>query len=45
MLEIAFGAEGAAHNAKPAEWAKAAAPFLLAMTARDNGASVTVPGF
>ena len=46
MLEVAFGKASASRNAKPAEWAEAAAPFLLAMSAaRDNGASVTVPGF
>jgi len=45
MLEVAFGASGAAQNAKPSEWVTSAAPFLLGMTARDNGASVTVPGF
>lgn len=45
MLEVAFGASGAAQSAKPDEWVASALPFLLGLTSRDNGASVTVPGF
>jgi NAD(P)-dependent dehydrogenase (short-subunit alcohol dehydrogenase family) len=37
--------EGADAYPKPAEWAKAAAPFLLQLGRKDNGKSLTVPGF
>ena len=38
-------AEGAASYPKAAAWAKAAAPFILKLGARENGKSVTVGGF
>ena len=38
-------AEGAGGYPKPAEWAKVAAPFLLGLGRKDNGKSLTVPGF
>ena len=43
MLQSCFGS-GAADHPKPAEWAKHAGPFLLALSARDNGRSLDVPG-
>ena len=43
MLRSCFGS-GAADHPKPAEWAKRAGPFLLALTAKDNGRSLDVPG-
>jgi NAD(P)-dependent dehydrogenase (short-subunit alcohol dehydrogenase family) len=36
---------GAADYPKPAAWAKVAAPYLLQLDRKDNGASLTVPGF
>jgi len=42
MLRSAFG-EGAAGYRTPVEWAKNAAPFLLALTSADNGKALTAP--
>ncbi|MCC6415633.1 MAG: SDR family oxidoreductase [Opitutaceae bacterium] len=36
--------DGAGAYPKAAEWAKAAAPFILQLGAKDNGQSLTVPG-
>jgi NAD(P)-dependent dehydrogenase (short-subunit alcohol dehydrogenase family) len=41
MLRQAW-AEGASSYAKPEQWAKKAAPFLLALGAKDNGRSLSV---
>jgi NAD(P)-dependent dehydrogenase (short-subunit alcohol dehydrogenase family) len=38
-------AEGAAEYPGPAAWAKVAVPFLLKLGRKDNGKSLTVPGF
>ncbi len=38
-------ADGAGEYPKPDTWAKAAAPFLLKLGRKDNGKSLTVPGF
>jgi len=38
-------AEGASEYPGPAAWAKIAAPFLLQLSRKDNGRSLTVPGF
>ena len=43
MLRSCFGS-GAASHPKPAAWAKSAGPFLLTLTAKDNGRSLDVPG-
>jgi len=43
MLRSCFGS-GAAHYPKPEAWAKAAAPFLLSLGARQHGRSVDIPG-
>ena len=43
MLRSCFGSSAADHP-KPAEWAKRAGPFLLALTAKHNGRSLDVPG-
>jgi NAD(P)-dependent dehydrogenase (short-subunit alcohol dehydrogenase family) len=43
MLRSCF-ASGASAFPKPAEWARRAGPFLLGLTAKDNGRSVDVPG-
>lgn len=43
MLRSCF-ASGAAEHPQPAEWAKRAGPFLLGLTAKDNGRSLDVPG-
>lgn len=37
--------DGAGSYQKPAAWAKAAAPFILKLGAKDNGRSLTVQGF
>jgi len=37
--------QGAGDYAKPADWAKVAAPYMLGLGRKDNGASLTVPGF
>ena len=41
MLRVGFGS-GAANYPKPDVWAKKAAPFLLALGAKDNGRPLTV---
>lgn len=38
-------ADGAGEYPKPAAWAKVAAPYLLQLGRKDNGKSLTVPGF
>ena len=43
MLRTCWSA-GAASYPGPEEWAKTAAPFLLKITAADNGKQLTVPG-
>ena len=43
MLRSAWG-DGAGSYPTAAKWAKRAAPFLLALSASDNGKSLTVPG-
>jgi NAD(P)-dependent dehydrogenase (short-subunit alcohol dehydrogenase family) len=44
MLRQAWS-DGASSYAKPAEWAKTAAPFILKLGPKDNGKSVSVGGF
>ncbi len=44
MLRQCYAAN-AGDYPKPEVWAKAAAPFLLALGRKDNGKSLTVPGF
>lgn len=43
MLQSCFGG-GASAYVKADEWAKVAVPFILHLTERDNGRSLTVPG-
>jgi NAD(P)-dependent dehydrogenase (short-subunit alcohol dehydrogenase family) len=43
MLRSCFGS-GAANYPKPAVWVRKAGPFLLKLSARDNGLSLDVPG-
>ena len=43
MLRSCFG-ESAAHYPTAEEWIRSAGPFLLRLSARDNGQSLTVPG-
>jgi len=43
MLRSCFGSE-AGHYPSPAQWVKAAGPFLLGLAAKDNGRALTVPG-
>ena len=43
MLRSCFG-EQASQYAGPDEWSRRAAPWLLGLTAADNGQSLTVPG-
>jgi NAD(P)-dependent dehydrogenase (short-subunit alcohol dehydrogenase family) len=43
MLRQAWS-DGAANYPKPEKWAERAVPFLLKLTAKDNGHSLTVPG-
>jgi NAD(P)-dependent dehydrogenase (short-subunit alcohol dehydrogenase family) len=43
MLQSCFGS-GAAGYPSPDEWAEQAVPFILAMSSRDNGQPLTVPG-
>lgn len=43
MLRSCFGAS-AANYPQPDAWARQAAPFLLKLSARDNGQALTVPG-
>jgi hypothetical protein len=38
-------AEGAGNYPKAEAWAKAAAPFILKLGAKDNGQSLSVPHF
>src|SRR5688572_19524016 len=42
MLQSAWG-EGAAEYPTPERWAEKAVPFLLALSAKDNGKSLSVP--
>jgi NAD(P)-dependent dehydrogenase (short-subunit alcohol dehydrogenase family) len=42
MLRSCFGAE-AAHSRKPDEWARKCVPYLLRVSARDNGKPLTAP--
>jgi NAD(P)-dependent dehydrogenase (short-subunit alcohol dehydrogenase family) len=42
MLRLAFG-EGAGRHPKAEAWAKIAGPFILNLTASDNGQSLSVP--
>jgi NAD(P)-dependent dehydrogenase (short-subunit alcohol dehydrogenase family) len=44
MLESCYG-QSAKSYPGPERWAERAAPFLLALGAKDNGKSLTVPGF
>jgi NAD(P)-dependent dehydrogenase (short-subunit alcohol dehydrogenase family) len=44
ILESCFG-QSAKSYPGPERWAERAAPFLLALGAKDNGKSLTVPGF
>ena len=44
MLESCFGSAAASYPS-PALWAESAVPFILGLSAKDNGSSVTVPGF
>jgi NAD(P)-dependent dehydrogenase (short-subunit alcohol dehydrogenase family) len=41
MLRLAW-ADGASRYQKPADWARKAAPFMLALSAKDNGRPLTV---
>ena len=43
MLRNSFGASAASYP-KPQAWAKNAVPYILSLTARHNGQSLTVPG-
>jgi hypothetical protein len=43
MLRTSWG-EAAGNYVTPDAWARAAAPFLLGLGAKDNGRSLTVPG-
>jgi NAD(P)-dependent dehydrogenase (short-subunit alcohol dehydrogenase family) len=43
MLRTCWG-EAAGNYVAPAQWARAAAPFLLGLGPKDNGRSLTVPG-
>lgn len=43
MLRTCWG-EAAGNYVTPERWARAAAPFLLGLRAKDNGRSLTVPG-
>ncbi|KXU34313.1 oxidoreductase [Cephaloticoccus capnophilus] len=43
MLRSCWG-EGAGEYPPPAEWAKAAAPFILKISPKDNGQPLTLPG-
>ena len=43
MLQAAFG-DGAASYPSPEKWAKQAVPYVLGLTAKDNGRPRTVPG-
>ncbi|HVJ88102.1 MAG TPA: SDR family oxidoreductase [Caulifigura sp.] len=43
MLRSTFGS-GAGHYPSADKWSRAAAPFLMSLTSRHNGQSLTVPG-
>lgn len=43
MLRSCFGGSAKSYPS-PDKWSRAAAPFLMKLTARDNGGSLTVPG-
>jgi len=43
MLRSCFGGSASAYP-EPSQWAKNAGPFLLGLSAKDNGCSVDVPG-
>jgi NAD(P)-dependent dehydrogenase (short-subunit alcohol dehydrogenase family) len=43
MLQVAFG-EGAAGYPSPEKWARQAVPYVLSLSATDNGRPRTVPG-
>lgn len=43
LLQSCFGSQ-AAYYPSPEEWAETAVPFLLGLSARDNGKQLTVPG-
>lgn len=43
MLQAAFG-DGAASYPSPEKWAKQAVPYVLSLSAKDNGRPRTVPG-
>jgi NAD(P)-dependent dehydrogenase (short-subunit alcohol dehydrogenase family) len=43
LLRSCWG-EGAGNYPSPEEWARRAAPFLLALGPKDNGRPLTVPG-
>ena len=43
MLRSCFGGSAGSYP-KPAAWARSAVPFLLSLSARHNGQSLTVPG-
>jgi hypothetical protein len=43
MLQSTFGSSAHSYP-KPAEWAMNAVPFLLHLTPKHNGQSLTVPG-
>jgi NAD(P)-dependent dehydrogenase (short-subunit alcohol dehydrogenase family) len=43
MLRSCFGGSAKSYPS-PEMWSRAAAPFLMKLTARDNGGSLTVPG-
>jgi len=42
MLRIGFGSAASGYQS-PADWAETAVPFLLGLTAKDNGAALTAP--
>ncbi len=44
MLESCFGAAASSYPS-PKQWAKKAAPFILALSPEHNGRSLSVPGF
>jgi len=44
MLESCFGSAAASYPS-PKQWAESAVPFIVGLSAKDNGSSVTVPGF
>lgn len=44
MLQSCFGKDGAAGYPTADEWAKAAGPYLLGLSAKDSGHALTMPG-